>query len=156
MRWIGAIVAVPLIVAIFVDAFESVVLPRRIKHGYRLARLYYQSAWCLWRAASRVVPLGRWRSGLLSVFGPLSLFGLLSLWAVGLILGFALLHWSFRTALTFPHGVDDHFSTYVYFSGTPHMALGAAISWHRSLQKSPQSGGRHESHRFRTVHERPR
>ena len=52
MRWIGAIVAVALIVAIFVDAFESVVLPRRIKHGYRLARLYYQSAWCLWRATA--------------------------------------------------------------------------------------------------------
>jgi hypothetical protein len=69
MRWIGAIVAVAPIVAIFVDAFESVVRPRRIKHGYRLARLYYQSAWCLWRAASRLVPLGRWRSGLLSVFG---------------------------------------------------------------------------------------
>src|SRR5205814_1966242 len=68
--------------------------------------------------------LGRWRSGLLSVFGPLSLFGLLSLWAIGLILGFALLHWSFRTALSFPHDVDDQFSTYVYFSGTTFFTLG--------------------------------
>lgn len=138
MRWIGAIVAVALIVVIFVDAFESVVLPRRIKHGYRLARLYYQSAWCLWRAASRLVSMGRWRSGLLSVFGPLSLFGLLSLWAVGLILGFALLHWSFRTALSFPDDVDHHFSTYVYFSGTTFFTLGygdvvPTRAWGRAL-----------------------
>src|SRR5438876_12298773 len=106
MRWIGAIVAVLLIFAIFVDAFESVVLPRRIKHGYRLARLYYQSAWCLWRAASRVVSVGRWRSGLLSVFWPLSLFGLLCFWGGGTILGFAPLPLFFRTALSFPHAVE--------------------------------------------------
>src|SRR6266436_2132871 len=102
MKWIGAIVAAALIVAIFVDAFEAVVLPRRVKHDYRLARLFYQSAWCLWRAISRLLPFGRRRYGFLSVFGPLSLFGLLSIWAAVLILAFALLHWSFQTALSFP------------------------------------------------------
>src|SRR5438132_243247 len=138
MRWIGAIVAAALVVVIFVDAFEAVVLPRRVKHGYRLARVFYQSAWFLWRAASRLLPFGRWRNGFLSVFGPLSLFGLLSVWAVGLILGFALLHWSFRTALAFPHEADDRFSTYLYFSGTTFFTLGygdvvPTQAWGRAL-----------------------
>lgn len=124
MRSLGAIIAAALIVVVLIDAFEAVVLPRRIKHGFRLGRLYYQSAWCAWRAASRVLPARRWRQGFLSIFGPLSLFGLLSIWAVGLILGFALLHWSFRTALAFPQAADDHFATYFYFSGTTFFTLG--------------------------------
>src|SRR5260221_4317695 len=124
MRVLGALLAAALIGAVFVDAFEAVVLPRRVKHGYRLAPLYYQSTWLLWRGASRILPSGRWRHGFLSVFGPLSLFGLLSIWAVGLILGFALLHWSFETALSFPHESDDSFGTYLYFSGTTFFTLG--------------------------------
>src|SRR4029453_13311788 len=124
MRWIGVVVAAALIFIVFVDAFEAVVLPRRIKHNYRLARLFYQSAWVVWRAVSQLLPRGRWRSGFLSVFGPLSLFGLLGIWAVGLILGFALLHWSFQTALALPGEGDDHFATYFYFSGTTFFTLG--------------------------------
>jgi voltage-gated potassium channel Kch len=124
MRWIGAVIAVAMIFIIFVDAFEAVVLPRRIKHNYRLARLFYQSAWCLWRAVARLLPLGRWRSGFLSIFGPLSLFGLLAVWAIGLVLGFALLHWSFQTALALPGQDVTRFGTYFYFSGTTFFTLG--------------------------------
>src|SRR4051812_7904472 len=124
MRWVGAVVAAAIIVMIFVDAFESVVLPRRVKHNYRLARLFYQSAWIVWRAAANGLPIGRFRSGLLSVFGPLSLFGLLCIWAIGLVLAFALLHWSFQTALSLPGDGDLRFGTYVYFSGTTFFTLG--------------------------------
>jgi ion channel len=124
MRWVGAVVAAAIIVMIFVDAFESVVLPRRVKHNYRLARLFYQSAWIVWRAAANGLPTGRFRSGLLSVFGPLSLFGLLCIWAIGLVLAFALLHWSFQTALSLPGDGDLRFGTYVYFSGTTFFTLG--------------------------------
>src|SRR6266480_541781 len=124
MRRMGAVIAVALIVVLLVDAFEAVVLPRRVKHGYRLSPLFYQSTWCVWRRISRLLALGRRRNGFLSVFGPLSLFGLLSLWAAGLILGFALLHWSFGTALSGPGETDDRFATYLYFSGTTFFTLG--------------------------------
>src|SRR3954468_15662941 len=124
MRWLGAIVAVGLIAIIFVDAFEAVVLPRRVKHDFRLARLFYQSGWCWWRAASQLLPRGKRRFAFLSIFGPLSLFGLLSLWAVVLLVAFALLPWSFQTALALPREGDDRFSTYLYFSGTTFFTLG--------------------------------
>src|SRR5436305_14821086 len=104
MGWIGAAAATALIVVVFIDAFEAIILPRRIAHAYRLARLFYQSTWRLWRAASQLFSPGRRRNAFLSVFGPLSLFALLVVWAMGLIAGFALLHWSIGTPLTLPRG----------------------------------------------------
>ncbi len=124
MSWLGAAIAVALILIVFVDAFEAVVLPRRIRHGYRLATLYYRSGWLVWRAASKLLPSGKWRFGFLGVFGPLSLFGLLSVWATGLIVGFALLHWSLGTALSAPYDADHSFATYLYLSGTTLFTLG--------------------------------
>src|SRR6266545_3335814 len=94
MAWVGVVAAAALIAVVFIDAFEVVLLPRRVRHTYRLARLFYRSAWVLWRAAARLFPAARWRQGFLSVFGPLSLIALLGVWAAGLITGFGLLHWS--------------------------------------------------------------
>jgi hypothetical protein len=121
MTVFGIIVAVGIIVVILVDAFEVMILPRRVRHSYRLARQFYRSAWILWRAGAERMPDGRWRNAFLSVFGPLSLFGLIAIWAVGLIFGFALLHWSFGTATSRP---DTDFAYYTYFSGTTFFTLG--------------------------------
>jgi hypothetical protein len=124
MAWVGVVAAAVLIVVVFVDAFEAMILPRRVRHDYRLARLFYRSTWVLWRGAARLLPAGRWRNGLLSVFGPLSLFALLGVWAVGLVAGFGLLHWSLGTPLSLPRGSDDGFAIYLYFSGTTFFTLG--------------------------------
>jgi hypothetical protein len=109
---------------VFTDAFQVMVLPRRVKHGYLIARLFFRPAWALWRAVGRLLPAGRRRNEFLSVFGPLSLFCLMGLWAAGLITGFALLHWSLGSALSLPRGTDDDFLTYLYFSGTTFFTLG--------------------------------
>ncbi len=124
MRSLGVVVALAIVIVVLVDAFEAVVLPRRVKHNFRLARVYFQSMWCLWRAGSRLLPMGRWRFGYLSVFGPLSLFGLLIVWATGLIFGFALIHLSLRTAILQAHDKGGVFSTYLYLSGTTFFTLG--------------------------------
>jgi hypothetical protein len=121
MAWAGVAAAAALIALVLLDTFEVMILPRRVRHSYRLARLFYHSAWSLWRAAARLLPAGRWRNGFLSVFGPLSLFLLINVWAAGLIVGFALLHWSLGTAVV---GADGGFLTYLYFSGTTFVTLG--------------------------------
>ena len=118
------IVAIALIVIVFIDAFETMILPRRVRHSYRLARTYYLSAWYLWRISAHLLPAGRWRHSFLSIFGPLSLLGLVIVWAVGLILSFALLHWSLGTSISFAQAADDSFGAYVYFSGTTFFTLG--------------------------------
>src|SRR3977135_4365392 len=113
-----AFVAVALIAVVFIDTFETMILPRLLRLSDRLALLYYFSAWFLWRTSAWMLPAGRWRHSFLSIFGPLSLLGLVIVWASGLILGFALLHWSLGTALSFAHQADDSFAAYMYFSGT--------------------------------------
>jgi voltage-gated potassium channel Kch len=124
MAWIGVLVAAALIFGVFIDAFEVMILPRRVRYSYRLARLFYRTVWLLWRAAARLLPAGRHRNGFLSVFGPLSLFALMIVWATGLIAGFALLHWSLGTALAFPREAEVGFTSYLYFSGTTFFTLG--------------------------------
>ena len=124
MAWFGVAAATALIVVVFLDTFEAMILPRRVTHAYRPARLFYRSAWILWRAGAKLFPGSRRRQAFLSVFGPLSLLALLGLWASGLITGFALLDWSLGTALSSRPTADGHFTTYLYFSGTTFFTLG--------------------------------
>lgn len=119
-----AFVAVALIAVILIDTFETMILPRRVRHSYRLARTYYLCAWLLCRTSARMLPAGRWRNSLLSIFGPLSLLGLVIVWATGLIFGFALLHWALGTTISVGQIPDDSFAAYLYFSGTTFFTLG--------------------------------
>jgi hypothetical protein len=63
------------------------------------------------------------RETYLSFFGPLSLLMLLSVWAVGMIVGFAMVQWAFRTPLNVQARVAT-FDTYLYMSGTTFFTLG--------------------------------
>ena len=119
-----ALAATTSILVVFIDTFETMILPRRVRHSYRLARMYYIAAWLLWRRTAHMFPRGRWRQSFLSGFGPLSLLGLMIVWAVGLIVGFAFLHWSLGTALASAHDANTSLAAYLYFSGTTFFTLG--------------------------------
>jgi hypothetical protein len=94
-----------------------------VTHRFRFARLYYLTIWRVWRAVAVRISRGNWREAFLSLFGPLSLLGLLVSWVVGLIFGFALLHWSQGTPVHLPN--EDHsFATYIYWSGGTFFTLG--------------------------------
>jgi Ion channel len=112
-----------LILLVLVDSFEAIVLPRRVTHRYRFARLYYRSIWWLWRWAALRVPAGKRREALLALFGPLSLLVLFVVWAFVLIVGFALLHWSLGTRLRLSEG-SPGLATYLYWSGGNFFTLG--------------------------------
>ena len=66
----------------------------------------------------------RRRGTFLSYFGPLSLLVLLSFWALGLIVGFALLHWSLGTPLNGAGDDRPDLGLYAYFSGVTFFTLG--------------------------------
>ena len=120
---IGTFGSVALIFLILWDAFETAVLPRRVTHGYRFTRFFYRSTWSLWRVLALRFPPGKTREAFLSPFGPLSLLALLTTWVVGLIFGFALLHWSLGTTVHAPEG-EATFGTYLYWSGGTFFTLG--------------------------------
>lgn len=124
MSWLGAAAAVVLIGLILVDAFEAMILPRRVRHSYRISRQFYFTTWRIWRVLAQAMPIGRTRSGFLSVFGPLSLLGLLTVWASGLMCAFALLHWAIGTPMNSHGAAELPYSTYVYYSGTTFVTLG--------------------------------
>jgi hypothetical protein len=86
-----------------------------------------------WSAAiRRIIHQKRRRETLLSFFGPLSLIGLLAIWALGLVLGFALFQYGLQSHLNTPSETPT-FTTYLYFSGTNFFTLGLGditpINW---------------------------
>ncbi len=73
------------------DAFEVVLLPRRVRRRVRIMRLFFGLTWRSWRAVGVRVPPGPGREAVLGVYGPLAMMALFGTWALGIILGFALL-----------------------------------------------------------------
>jgi hypothetical protein len=122
MGVILAVVCVALIALVLLDAFESMILPRRVNRFLRLTRIYYLSLWAACRAVACRMPPGKRREQFLSIFGPLSMLGLFTAWAVLLIVGFAAVHWSLGTNLNADQRVD--FPTYLYLSGVTFFTLG--------------------------------
>jgi hypothetical protein len=112
-----------LILLVLWDAFEVMLLPRRVSRHFRFAQLYYVYSWTLWVALARRMRRGKRRDIFLSVFGPLSILVLFSLWAAGLIVGFALLQWSLGSALQTPGDRPD-LVVYSYLSGVTFFTLG--------------------------------
>jgi len=123
MSFLAAPVSVALIAWVLVDAFEAMLLPRRITHQFRFARLFYVYSWKPWAAVARRMRPGKWRNSFLSAFGPLSVLLLITAWAVGQIFGFALFHWSLGTKLHSP-SEEAIFTGYLYFSGVTFFTLG--------------------------------
>src|SRR6266849_6674706 len=99
MRILVAILGIALLLIVLWDAFEVIILPRRVTRKLRLTRIFYRSTWQPWAAAMRRISKVSRRELLLSFYGPVSLLFLLSLWAVGLILGFAFLHRALGTPI---------------------------------------------------------
>lgn len=94
MAILSTLLGAVLIATVLLDAFETIVLPRRVTRRFRLTRLFYRRTWYLWKKFAALLFSGKHQETFLSFFGPISLLLLLSLWAVFLITGFALLHWA--------------------------------------------------------------
>src|ERR1700733_13323932 len=109
--------------AILLDAFETVVLPRRVLRNFKLTAYFYRRTWIPWRRiASKIKKTSR-QQNFLGYFGPLSLILLLGFWAAGLIFGFGLIQF----------GIGGHeqlngerltFGKIIYHSGETFFTLG--------------------------------
>jgi len=123
MRVAAALLSALVIAIVLWDAFETVVLPRTVTRRLRLARMFFRATWRPWGQAAALISSEARRERFLAIYGPLSLLGLAALWALGLIAGFAGLHWSAGSNLhpaTGEHRVIDD----LYMSGTTLFTLG--------------------------------
>src|SRR5581483_1720463 len=112
-----------LTVLILWDAFQTIILSRRVSRRLRPTRAFYRMLWTPIRAVVKRIPPGNRRENILMVFGPLSLLCLIALWAYGLILGVALLHWGLGSQIIGPGGITG-FGVDLYMSGTTFFTLG--------------------------------
>ncbi len=100
LQLLAIVAGVFLILAVLWDAFETVVLPRRVTTSFRLTPTFMRMTWALWKHAALVLPGRSRRDGFLSIFGPLSLIALIVLWAVILIVSFVLVLWGVGSPFT--------------------------------------------------------
>lgn len=117
---IAGILGLSLILLILWDAFETIILPRRVTRRFRLARYFFRYSWTFWTYLVNSITSKR-QERYLGFFGPISLLVLLAVWAGAVILGFALLHWAFGSEV---RGAMTNIWTDLYLSGTTFFTLG--------------------------------
>ena len=94
VRIASLLIGLTLIATALWDGFETVVLPRTVTRRLRLARIYFRVTWRSWSAVATRIRRDSRRERFLAVYGPVSLLGLLTVWAICFIAGFALLQWA--------------------------------------------------------------
>jgi Ion channel len=111
------------------DAFQTIILPRRPTGRFQITRLFFTSTWAPWVIMAERTRDPKVRDQIYSVYGPLSLLLLLLLWALLLITGFASFYFSMRSPfgdamLLHANNAWAQFGTDLYVSGTTLFTLG--------------------------------
>jgi hypothetical protein len=120
---VGVVLGIVIIWLVLLDAFETVVLPRRVLRNFKLTAYFYRRTWIPWRKiAGHIKTISR-QQNFLGYYGPLSVILLMGVWAAELILGFALIQ----------YGIGGHeqlsgerltFGKILYHSGETFFTLG--------------------------------
>jgi hypothetical protein len=108
---------------VLLDAFETVVLPRRVTRQFKLTAWFYRQTWIPWRNIAGRIRTPSRQQNFLGYFGPLSLILLLEFWAASLIVGFALVQYGIGGHEQLSHEPLT-FGRIVYHSGQTFFTLG--------------------------------
>jgi hypothetical protein len=106
------------------DAFQTIILPRRATGRFRLTRLFYIFTWTPWSALAARIKHPRKRETVFSFYGPLSLVLLIVAWAAALVIGFALMYYGLGSPFADSIGTKANLRTDLYVSGTTLFTLG--------------------------------
>jgi Ion channel len=119
IEFLAAVAGLVLVLVSASDAVSTLVTTRRRRGRHWPTQVFYRRSWRAWVAmARRASP--ELREGLLAVYGPLSLLGLLVTWVVLLVAGWGAVWWGLRSALS---GVDSYLDA-VYFAGVGFFTVG--------------------------------
>ena len=137
MRAFTFVAGVVCLFAVLLDAFQTIILPRRATGRFRLTRIFYVLTWTPWVFIGKRLHNPRRRESFFSYYGPMSLIFLLAVWAGSMVVGFALIFYSlgspFNDAAQGPGLRSD-----LYVSGTTIFTLGLGdvtprSAWAREL-----------------------
>jgi hypothetical protein len=127
MRTAALIAGLLCCLSVSVDAFQTIILPRRPVGRVRITRIFYILTWVPWSALARRAHNPKVRDQFYSIFGPGSLLLLLMVWAFLLVTGFGLLFFSMNTPFGDVMGDASalgRLRTDLYVSGTTLFTLG--------------------------------
>src|SRR6202034_766718 len=123
MQIVTMLAGIACILAVLLDAFKTIILPRRATGRFRITRIFYILTWKPWVFLTSQVHDQRQRESVFSYYGPLSLIFLLIVWAAGMVFGFALIFYSLGSP--FNDAMLRHdFRSDLYVSGTSIFTLG--------------------------------
>jgi ion channel len=113
--WLEIAAGLVLILAIFYDLFQSVILPRPAVRKVALVRWLIRGMWLTWRWIGNRIDGQPRREAWLATFAPLAVLTFFAVWALALMLGYGLVVDGVRTEM---HPVPANFGTSLYFSAT--------------------------------------
>jgi len=123
MRLLAICLGIALILLVAQDAFETIVLPRRVTRRIRLTKLFYRVTQHGWNSIGNLIRSSARRDSFRGYMAPLSLLALLIFWAALFILGYGLLLWGLALPLSAVSNTVS-FTTYLYLSSTTFFTLG--------------------------------
>jgi len=123
MHFAAMIAGIVCIFTVLLDAFQTIILPRRATGRVRLTRIFYIFTWPPWVFFANRMHHPRKRETAFSFYGPLSLILLLALWAALLLFGFGLLFYSLSRPF-YDMRQQAGFWSDLYMSGTAIFTLG--------------------------------
>ena len=112
------------------EAFEVMLLPRRVRRSLRFVRYFFRGTWGLWSSVAKRLSRRSFRDAFLSLYGPLSMVLLLTSWASLIVLSLALVHYGLENGFERP------------------LSLGGALYWSGSNFFTIVSGDVHPTTRL--------
>jgi hypothetical protein len=123
MRILTFVAGIVCLFVVLLDAFQTIILPRRATGRFRLTRIFFVVTWNPWVFFTKRLCGPRRRESVFGYYGPMSLIFLLAMWATGLLVGFALIFYALGSP--FIDQVQGHgFRSDLYVSGTTLFTLG--------------------------------
>ncbi len=145
MRLLASLAGALLVILALWDVFAIMVVTRRATRQLRLSGVLITILRRFLIFMGRHFNDRARRENYLGVLGPLLLFTRFGLWALAVILGFALLQWGAGERIASPEGFA-HFSTLLYYSGTTFFTVGLGdiapqTAWPRLLNVAEAATG---------------
>ena len=123
MQVVTMLLGILCLLVVLLDAFQTIILPRRAAGRLRLTRIFYILTWIPWRFVAVRISHPRKRETALSFYGPLSLIFLLVVWACGMVFGFSLIYYALGSPFSDSLQPIGYLSD-LYISGTNFFTLG--------------------------------
>lgn len=127
MHVVAVICGIVFLAGVLLDAFQTIILPRRPVGRFRITRLFFLATWGPWTWLVGHWPVKRSREQMYSFYGPSALLLLFVLWAILLMWAYALIYFGMRVPFTDPmHAMHwwNRLRTCVYVSGSTLFTLG--------------------------------